>query len=301
MDLALRTAAIALGAAVVALNLFDVFQAVILPRASGIRFRITARLVRATWPLWSRLGTRIPDGDARENFLGAYASLALVGFLIVWVAGLIFGYGLIVFGLRDEVHPIPNLGDAIYFAGVSFTTIGYGDFTPTGGAARFVALLAGASGFSVVAIVTAFLFQVFGAFATREGFVITFGTRAGAPPSGLTLLETYRRLGIDGDLDDVFEQGMVWAAAVLESHLSYPILAFFRSSHDYESWVAALGGLLDAAALRLTLVTDGATGHAKLFSILGRHLVHDLGHTSVSPGTMARASSDTNLRRHARD
>lgn len=70
---------------------------------------------------------------------------------------------------------------------------------------------------------------------------------------------------------------MTWGAAVLESHLSYPILAFFRSSHDYESWVAVLGGLLDAATLRITLIDDGPPGHAKLFSALGSHLVGDIG------------------------
>ncbi|GAC1305197.1 MAG: hypothetical protein NVSMB19_16510 [Vulcanimicrobiaceae bacterium] len=276
MDLAVRIAALACGAAIVVFNLLDVFQAVVLPRAAGIRYRISARLVRATWPLWTRYASRIADSNAREDFLGAYAALALVAFLVVWGSGLIVGYGFIAYGLRAEVRPEPNFGDAVYFAGVSFLTIGYGDFTPTGGAARVVALLAGASGFSVVAIVTAFLFQVSGAFATREHFVITFGTRAGAPPSGLTLLETYRQLGIEDELDAVFEEGMVWAAAVLESHLSYPILAYFRSSHDYESWVAALGGLLDAATLRLTLVAGGAAGHAQLFSLLGRHLVRDV-------------------------
>lgn len=277
MDVAFRALAVAVGATIVGANLLDVFQAVILPRAAGIRFRVSALLVRSIWPLWTRLGLRIEDGDRREDFLGAFAPLALVGFLVVWGAGLIVGFGLVLYGLRSEIHPEPNFGAAVYFAGVSFLTIGYGDFTPTGGTARVVGLLAGASGFSVVAIVTAFLFSVFGAFAARENFVITFGTRAGAPPSGVVLLENYRTLGIERDLDDVFEEGMIWAAAVLESHLSYPILAYFRSSHDYESWVAALGALLDAATLRITLVDDGPPGHAKLFCALGKHLVGDIG------------------------
>jgi hypothetical protein len=40
-----------------------------------------------------------------------------------------------------------------------------------------------------------------------------------------------------------------WAAQLLESHLSYPVLVYFRSQHDNQSWVAALAMILDACAL----------------------------------------------------
>jgi hypothetical protein len=271
-----RAIEIAAGVSLVALNLFDVFQAVILPRASNYRWRISARFVRLTWPLYSRASEGVVESDRREDVLGAFGPLALVGFLLLWSGGLVLGYGLMVYGLRSEIHPEPSFPDALYFAGVSFLTLGYGDFVPVGGAARIVSLVAAGSGFSVIAILTAFLFAIFGAFVNRETFVVTFGTRAGAPPSGVTLLETYARLGILDDLDDVFEEGIRWSAAILETHLSYPLLAYFRSSHDYESWVGALGALLDAATLKLTVVKDGTSGHAKLCFGMARHAVHDI-------------------------
>jgi hypothetical protein len=269
-------AAIVLGTALVALNLSDIFRSVILPRATGVPFRLSAWMVRLTWAVWKRVALGIEDSDRREEILGAYAPLALVGFLLLWAAGLILGYGFIFYGLRFEIHPTPNLGEATYYAGVSFLTIGYGDFVATSGLARFISLVAGGNGFAVVAIVTSFLFSIFGAFATRENFVVTFAVRGGAPPSGVTLLETYARLGITADLDAVFEEGLRWSAAVLESHLAYPILAYFRSSHDYESWVGALGALLDASTLQLTLLEGAPVGHAKLYNEMARHLVRDL-------------------------
>jgi hypothetical protein len=247
-----------------------------LPRAASRRFRFSARLVRATWPIWKELALRIEDSDAREDFLGSYAPLALVSFLLTWGVLLIVGYGLILYGLRFEIRPVPGFGEAFYYSGVSFLTIGYGDFVATGGTSRFVSLIAGGNGFAVVAIVTAFLFSVFGAFATRENFVVTFGSRAGSPPSGVSLIESYARFGILADLDDVFEEGIRWAAAVLESHLAYPILAYFRSSHENESWIGTVGALLDASTLKLTLLADGPTGHAKLYNVMARHLVRDL-------------------------
>jgi len=270
-------ASIVAGTVLVALNLADIFRSVILPRATSPRLRLSARAVRMTWPLWRRAALNISDADRREGLLGAFAPLALVGFLALWGSGLILGYGLIFYGLRFELRPLPDFGTAFYYAGTSFLTIGYGDYVATGGIARFVSLLAGASGFATVAIVTTFLFSVFGAFGARENFVVTFATRAGAPPSGVTLLETYSRFGLMDDLDDVFEDGLRWSASVLESHLAYPILAYFRSSHEHESWIAALGALLDASTLKLTLVDDGAFGHAKLCNEMARHAVRDLG------------------------
>ena len=271
-------ASVVVGVAIVLVNLTDIFRSIILPRAAGMRFRISAWMVRTTWPMWRWLAFRINDADTREDFLGAFAPLAMCGFLILWGTGSIVGYGFIFYGLRSQLHPTPDFGTAFYYAGVSFLTIGYGDYVATGGWSRFVSLVAGGNGFAVVAIVTTFLFSIFGAFATRENFVVTFATRAGAPPSGVTLLETYARLGLLGDLDDVFEEGTRWAAAVLETHLAYPILAYFRSSHEFESWIGALGALLDAATLKLTLIDDGAPGHAKLFQEMARHLVRDLAH-----------------------
>jgi hypothetical protein len=268
--------ALAVGVTLVALNLADIFASVLLPRAVGIRFRLSARMVRLSWPIWNRFALRIENSESRENFLGAYGPLALVGFLALWAFGLILGYGFIFFGLRGQIRPEPGFGAALYYAGVSFLTVGYGDYTPGTGLTRFVSVLAAANGFAVIAIVTTFLFSLFGAFANRENFVVTFGVRGGAPPSGVTLLETYARLGMLDDLDDVFEEGLVWCASVLETHLAYPILAYFRSSHDYESWLGALGALLDASTLKLTLIDGGSIGHAKLYNEMARHLVRDL-------------------------
>ncbi|MDQ2909131.1 MAG: potassium channel family protein [Candidatus Eremiobacteraeota bacterium] len=272
----LRIIEIVVGILIVVAVLNDVFQSVIVPRAVGRRFRVSANVSIHSWRFWRWYALRIDDTERRENFLGTYAPLILVVFLIVWVAGLTFGYGIIFYALRADVRPQPDLGSAMYFAGTSLLTIGYGDFAATSGATRFLALAAGASGLGTVAVTTAFLFSVFGAFGRREVFVVSFGARAGAPPSGVTLLETYATLGMRADLSTIFEEGQRWAADVLESHLAFPILAYFRSSHDYESWVGALGALLDASTLVLTTVRERSFGHARLMNDMGRHLTHDL-------------------------
>jgi hypothetical protein len=275
VTLGLRVLEGVLGAAIVAVLLLDVFQSVIVPRPTGYRFRISGRVSRAAWPVWRSFAQRFDDSERREDFLGTFAPFILIVFLAFWISGLILGYGILIHALHG-LRPETSFLGTLYFAGTSLLTIGYGDIVPGTAPTKILAVVAGASGFGVVAVVTAFLFQLFGAFQQRENFVVTFGPKAGAPPSGVTLLENYARLGILGDLSGLFEGGQRWAAHVLEQHLAYPILAYFRSTHDYESWVGVLGGLLDASTLLMTTVADSPFGQAKLMNDMGRHLTHDI-------------------------
>jgi hypothetical protein len=256
--------------------LTDVFLSIILPRGVSATFRPSGRFTRLLWPLWRRRALAIADEFKREDFLATFAPLNLCLLLAMWIAGLILGYGIVVFGLRDGLRPLPGFFDALYFAGTSLLTIGYGDIAPLSLPARFVSLMAGASGFGVVAVCTTFLFQTFGAFQTREVFVTRLASRAGAPASGVHLLETYALLGITNELDALLREAEVWCAQLLDSHIAYPILCYFRSSHDFQSWLGTLGALVDASTLAVTVIAERPHGHAKLLNQLGRHAVHDL-------------------------
>ncbi|MDP9016777.1 MAG: potassium channel family protein [Candidatus Eremiobacteraeota bacterium] len=258
------------------ISLRDVFQSVIVPRAVTRRFRISFYLNRLLWHVWPAIGWRIRDDDRREDFFGTYAPFAMITTLALWVFVLIVGYGLLFYAIRGQLQPQPvTIWTAMYFAGTTMLTIGFGDYTGHTGLARLLSLAAGASGLSVVAVTTAYLFAIFGAFQKREAFVSYLGSRSGSPPSGMGLLTIHAFNGILGDLPQLFNQGQQWTSEVMESHLAYPILAYFRSSHDYESWPGALGTLLDAATLLLTTTDDGPHGQARIMYWTGRHLVHD--------------------------
>src|SRR3954465_9687722 len=42
-----------------------------------------------------------------------------------------------------------------------------------------------------------------------------------------------------------------WGAELLESHLSYPMLAYYRSQHENQSWLGVLAVIMDTCALLL--------------------------------------------------
>ncbi len=266
-----------IGLLFVAAVLWDVFQSVVVPRPSPGRFRIARNLTRLSWRMTRAVALRSSNPGRREGILGVFAPAMVIVMLVVWVLTLLLGFGLLVHALHGQLRPEPaGLGESIYAAGTALLTIGFGDFVPVGTGARLIALVAAGTGLGIVALVITYLFSLYGAFQRREVQVVTLDSRAGAPPSGVGLLEAYARLGLVDELPDLFATWEIWAAEVLDSHVAYPILGFFRSSHDNESWVGSIGAMLDAATLVLTTVDGVPRGHAELMSAMGEHLVEDV-------------------------
>ena len=266
------------GVVIVAVVLFDVFETIVVPRPSPGR-RITRYIVRLSWRFWRWFGERTKSaGLGRDGFYGLYAPGAAILGLIVWLVLLIVGYGLMLFAIRGDLDPAPtNLGSAMYYAGTSVLTLGYGDIVAAGPLARGVSLVAAASGLGLVALVITFLFSLFASFQRRERLVVTLQARAKAPPSAVTLLEVYARIDMVDKLPELFAEWEQWEAEVLDSHVAYPLLGYFRSSHDNVSWLSALGAVLDAAALVLTTIQGVPRGQAELTKRGGAHLVEDIG------------------------
>jgi hypothetical protein len=266
------------GIAVVVTIAADVFQSVIVPRPTSL-WRPSALIARNGWRVTGAIGMRLRNVERREAFFGVYAPLLLVTLLGFWILGLTLGFGLIFFALRGDLRPAPvTYWGAVYYAGTSLLTLGYGDIVATHGLARALSLVAAGMGLATFAIVTAFLFALFAAFQRREAFILTLRERTGAPPSGVDFLERMVEFDMLADLSETFRSTEAWMADLMETHLAYPVLSYFRSTHDLQSWVGTIGALLDAATLVITTVDVGSAGQARMVSRLGRHLVGDYVH-----------------------
>jgi hypothetical protein len=263
------------GAGLVVSSLFDLFQSVVVPRSVAGRFRASTLISRFGWRMWRGAAMRIADAERREDTMALFAPMLMVTLLVYWVCSQIVGYGLLFWALRSGLRPEPHLGGAMYFAGASLLTIGYGDIVPLHWYTRLLALFAAGGGLATLAIVTTFLFQTFGAFQRREAFVVTISERTGAPPSGLEFLIRHLKLGMMDDVGAILRESQQWIAEVMETHLAYPILTLFRSSHDDESWVGTLGALLDASTLLITTLEMDHRGQAEITLRIGTHLVRD--------------------------
>jgi len=270
---------IALGILLVGTTLYDFFQSVVLPRPAVGRLSVSGSLLRAMWRAWRGMGIHLGRVQTREAFLAAFGPLSVLVLLAVRVSVLIAGYGFILHAIHDQLRPpSASLGNAMYFSGESLLTLGFGDFFADGPVARLLVLLEAATGLGLVAVAISFLFSLFTSFQRREVAVVSLDAIAGAPPSGVQLLEVTADSGPSRQLERIFDEWRQWTAEVLESHLAYPVLSYFRSSHDNEAWLNSFGAVMDAAVLVLTTIEAGPVGPAKQMFKVGAHFVEDLAH-----------------------
>jgi hypothetical protein len=275
----LQLAEAALGIVILAVAFYDVFQSVVLPRPSVGKLRLAPWILRPLWATWRWLGTRDGRLDRRENFLGTFGPVGLLALLGFWALSSILGYALIIDSIPGEIQPPPtDFWTSLYFSASTLLPLSYGEILPIGPVARVVIVAESATGVALIALVISLLFSLYGSFQRREELVVTLDALAGAPPAGLQILETVASHRMPDELRATFDDWRRWSAAVLESHLAYPILVYFRSSHDNEAWLNSFGAVMDAATLVLsTLVSEDATeGHARLMFKIGNHLVEDL-------------------------
>jgi hypothetical protein len=278
--------------------LLDAFETIVLPRRVQRSFRITSVFYRNTWVPWVRLASAIGTPRRKEQFLSYFGPLSLLALLGVWAAGLIFGFATLQWGLGGHVklanEPI-SFPTMLYQSGETFFTLGYGDIVPTTGSARVVAAIEAGMGFVFLALVIGYLPIIYQSFSRREVEISLLDSRAGSPPTAMELLN---RLGCCPDqsvLDQIFRDWERWSAEVLESHLSYPALVFFRSQHGNQSWLGALTLMLDVTSLVIAGIETIRPDQAKLTFAMARHAAVDLSqvvNASYSPNDDNRLSQE---------
>jgi len=274
----LRSVAEGVGGLAIILGIFyDLFQTVVLPRPAVRKVQLARYLIRPAWWMWRGIGRRIRRIDRSEGFLAAYGPLSLLGLFVVWGLALTLGYALLIDALGIQFHPaLHDFSTAIYISATTLVPLSYGDFVPEQGLARFVTVAESATGVAIAALAITLLFTLYESFRTREEFVVALDALAGAPPSGVHILEASAKHGMRPELKETFDDWRRWSAMVLESHLAYPLLAYFRSSHDNEAWINSFAAVMDAAALMISSVEDESEGAARLMFTVGNHLVEDL-------------------------
>jgi Ion channel len=264
----------------------DAFQTIILPRRPTGRLQITRIFFIATWPIWVVIAERASNKKVRDQIYSIYGPLSLLLLLLMWALLLIFGFGMFYFSMRSPFGDVmmghtagawAAFGTDLYVSGTTLFTLGLGDVVPHNLFARAVIIFESGVGLGFVALVIGYLPVLYQAFSRREVSVALLDSRAGSPPNAAELFRRHAFEGGQEALTDLLAEWERWAAELLESHISYPILCFYRSQHDTQSWLSALVSILDACSLLISVIEGIPSRQAQLTFVMARHALIDLG------------------------
>jgi hypothetical protein len=266
--------------AIIFFVLLDAFEVMILPRRVRRGFRLARIFYRSAWILWRLVAKLLPPGRWRNGLLSIFGPISLFALFAVWAMGLIVGFGLLHWSFGTAIafarESDNNFAGYLYFSGTTFFTLGYGDMVPTGPWGRVLSIVEAGLGFGFLAVVISYLPVLYQAFSKREVTISLLDPRAGSPPTAGELLRRLAESGSLASTGPLLAEWERWAAELLESHLSFPVLSYYRSQHDTQSWVAALTTILDTSAIVIAGV-DGSAGYqARLTFAMARHAAVDL-------------------------
>lgn len=271
------------GLAVLLIVLQDAFEVMLLPRRVQRSLRFTRLYFRFIWSVWSGLAVRLSVGARRESFLSVFGALSMVLLFVIWAIALIGAFGLIEWTLQPA-GALSSVSEQIYMSGVTFFTLGYGDIVPHSGGARLVTVMEAGTGIGFIAVVIGYLPVLYQLFSRREAHVIQLDGRAGSPPTAGTMLARHAEADCLDKLDELLREWEIWGSELLESHLSYPMLAYYRSQHDNQSWLAALACVMDTCALVLVGVEEMRPLQARMTFTMARQVVVEMARSfSIQP------------------
>ncbi len=263
----------AIGVLLVLVILWDAFETIVLPRRVSRRIRLARLFYRATYIPWRAVARRMTGGQ-REATLAVYGPLALLLLLMAWAAGLILGFA----GLYWALSPpgTMSVAQTLYFSGSTLFPLSHADVPLPTPLAHILEVVESGLGVGFLALVIGYLPVTYQAFSRREVRISLLDARAGSPPTAAEMLLRHRDMGGMEALRELLHEWELWSAEFLEIHLSYPVLAYFRSQHDNQSWLAALTTILDTTSLVIIGVEGACQRQAERTFAIARHAVVDL-------------------------
>jgi hypothetical protein len=275
-----------IGIFVILAVLWDGFETMVLPRRITRRFRFARFFYGSTWRLWSLLLKIIPSDKARTTYRALFGPMSLLLLLCTWASSLVVGFSLLYLSSGSGLSTSsghPGFGEALYMSGTTFFTLGLGDVVPASSLARVLTVIEAGMGYGFLAVLIGHLPSLNQSFSNREVNISLLDARAGSPPTAFEILYRHSHdYGMEA-LRQLLYDWERWSAELLESHLSFPVLAYYRSQHDNQSWLSALTAVLDVSALVMAGLKNGCEHQAELTFAMARHAIVDLAFIFKTP------------------
>jgi hypothetical protein len=249
------------GVLVVVFATLSLVSTFVLPRG-GSRIQslplLVGRLVRR---LFLVLARPAPSFARKDGVLAAVGPVALIAQLGLFLGLYVGGYALMQWPWTGSfVSGLSVSGASLFSVGLVHANAHGNDI---------IVVLSAATGAIAVALQIGYLPAIYQAFNRRESLVTLMESRAGVPAWGPEVLMRHQLVRITDALPALYADWELWSADLAESHISYPVLLWFRSPEPGFSWILALLAVLDAAAMHLSLSPESAPSQARMCLRMG--------------------------------
>lgn len=246
------------GAALLLLIAYDVYATVL--HSSARYGPVGEGLNRAVWRVTRKLAFAL--GRRRRHRLLNAVGPALMPLLIVtYIVLLTLAFALLYvphvpanFVIADGARGEPGWLNAVYFSGITLTTLGYGDIVPRTAGLRFVALAEAASGFALISLAITYLLAVNSALERKRTVALSLRFQAGGGADAAGFIAHHFVDGRFYGLRDALRTSTRDIQALLEAHVEHPVIHYFHPIEVYRSLPRILFLLLETCSVIRTCV-----------------------------------------------
>jgi len=290
----------AVGVSLLGLVSLDVYFTILHSR--GRSGPVTEMLIRIVWR-FARGAAFRRSRQGRHRLLNHVGPLLLPGTVATLVGLIITGYALLYFPHLPQDFNIeekarsPRAVEALYFSGITFTTLGYGDISPRSTPMRLLALSEALTGFGFISLAVAYLVSLTAALERKRIVALSFyhQARQGADVAGLLIHHFVggRFVG----LDRIFAEAARDLQALLESHFEHPLVHYFHPPQVHKSLPRMLFLVLEVCAVTRACLDreayDQLRQHPELRTLeeTARHVLSELA-TAVGVGRGTAIAED---------
>jgi hypothetical protein len=240
------------GCALLLLVAYDVYGTILHARArSG---PVSEALNRGVWRFARRLAFRM-SRQRRHQLLNAVGPLLLPSLVAILIALLMIGYALIYwphlpasFNI-DEKAKSPRWIEALYFSGITLTTLGYGDIAPRSTAMRLVALSEASAGFVSISLAVTYLITVAGALERKRIVASSFYHQAEEGADAASFIARHFVNGRFYGLESIFAEAARDLQSLLESHVEHSVIHYFHPIEVHKSLPRILFLVLETSSV----------------------------------------------------
>jgi hypothetical protein len=240
------------GFVLLALIIFDIYATVL--HSSARYGPVGESLNRSVWRVARAASFRLARAN-RHRLLNMVGPLLLPLLIVVYIVLSVLAFALLYYphvpsGFTFSVERAePGWADAVYFSGVTLTTVGYGDVVPRLTSLRLLTLFESASGLVIISLAITYMLTVYAALERKRAVAVSLYHQAGKGADVAGFIAHHFVEGRFYGLRDALRTVTRDLQGLHESHIDHPVIHYFHPVEVYKGTPRVLFLLLETCTV----------------------------------------------------